>query len=137
MDFQTAFLSLNWLAVIVAAVSCFVVGGIWYSALFSKAWMKANGFDDQYMKKGSPVVIFGVSLVAAFLIALNLALFLGPAATAGSGALAGFLAGFFWVGLAFAITYLFERRPFSLFAINAGYHVVSFTIMGLIIGAWH
>ena len=29
--------ALNWLAVLVAAVSAFVVGGIWYGPLFGKA----------------------------------------------------------------------------------------------------
>ena len=33
--------TINWLAVLVAGISSFVVGGIWYSpGLFGKAWMK-------------------------------------------------------------------------------------------------
>ena len=35
---------LNWLAVLVAAVSTFLIGGLWYSpAMFGRAWMSANG----------------------------------------------------------------------------------------------
>ena len=35
--------SINWLAILVAAISAFVVGGIWYSPImFSNAWMKEN-----------------------------------------------------------------------------------------------
>ena len=35
--------TINWLAVLVAGISAFVVGGIWYSpALFGKAWMPAS-----------------------------------------------------------------------------------------------
>jgi len=32
---------------------------------------------------------------------------------------------------------LFEFRPLKLWAINAGYQVIVFSIMGAIIGAWH
>ncbi|MCO4255218.1 DUF1761 domain-containing protein [Pseudarthrobacter sp. HLT1-5] len=33
------------------------------------------------------------------------------------------------------VNYLFERRSLTLFAINAGYNIVTFTAMGAIIGA--
>jgi hypothetical protein len=39
--------SLNYLAVLVAAISTFVLGGLWYSPLlFGKAWMRANNFNE-------------------------------------------------------------------------------------------
>ena len=42
------FASINWLAVLVAGISAFVVGGIWYSpGLFGKAWMKDNNFTEE------------------------------------------------------------------------------------------
>ena len=34
-----------------------------------------------------------------------------------------------------ATGYLFERRSFKLWTINAGYHTVQFTLIGAIIGA--
>jgi hypothetical protein len=34
------------------------------------------------------------------------------------------------------VVYLFEQRPLAHWAVNAGYHVVSYSIMGLILGAW-
>jgi len=34
------------------------------------------------------------------------------------------------------VTYLFERKPMKLFLINAGYHAVTFPLMGLILGLW-
>ena len=67
--------AVNWLAVIAAAVSMFVIGGLWYSALFQKQWMAANGFTDEDMKRGSPAVIFGVAFVLSLLMAANLAFF--------------------------------------------------------------
>ena len=47
------------------------------------------------------------------------------------------MAGFTYVAAALGITYLFEMRSFTLWAINAGYQVVVFSIMGAILGAWH
>ena len=35
--------SLNWLAVLVAAASGFVIGGLWYGPLFQKPWMRLSG----------------------------------------------------------------------------------------------
>ena len=52
------------------------------------------------------------------------------------GAMVGFMAGMFWVAASIGVTYLFERKPLSLFLINAGYHVVTYTLMGIILGAW-
>jgi hypothetical protein len=128
---------LNFLAVIVAAVSTFVIGGLWYSPLmFQRGWMAANGFSEADVAGGNMAKIFGVSFVFALVMALNLAMFLAdPGTTAAWGATAGALAAI-WVALGIGTVALFERRPFSYTAINGGYWVVSFTLMGLIIGAW-
>jgi hypothetical protein len=129
---------INWLAVVAAAVSTFVLGGLWYSkALFGRAWMSANNLDDTDLAKGNMVKIFGLSLVFAVIMAANLAAFLAePKTTATWGATAGFLAGFGWVALAIATIALFERRSWKYMLINGGYMTVSFVIMGLILGAW-
>jgi hypothetical protein len=127
----------NWLAVIVAALSTFLIGGLWYSpAVFGKAWMKENGFTEEGMKGGNMVKIFGLAFILGLVASVNLAMFLGPTDDAGMGAFYGFLAGFGWVATFVGTHYLFERKSFKLFLINAGYSVVSLTIMGLIIGAW-
>lgn len=136
MDMREAMDAVNYWAVLVAALSAFVAGGLWYSVLFAKIWMKANGFTEQELKKSNMGLIFGGSFVLALAIAYILALFLGPDRDASMGATAGLMAGLFWVAAAFGITYLFERKPLTLFFVNAGYHVVTFTLMGLILGAW-
>ena len=136
MEIQAALDSVNYLAVLVAALSAFLVGGLWYSALFAKPWMRANGFTEADARSGNPALIFGGSLVLALVIAFILVLFLGPARDLAIGVSAGLMAGAFWVAAAFGITYLFERKPLKLFLINAGYHVVAFTVMGAILGAW-
>lgn len=136
MDFQQALESINYLAVIVAALSAFVIGGLWYSVLFGKAWMVENGFDDEKLKNSNMAMIFGGSFILSLIISFILVLFLGSERDAMFGASAGFMAGLFWVATAMGITYLFERKSLKLFFINAGYHVITFTVMGLILGMW-
>jgi len=129
---------INFLAVVVAAVVGFGVGAIWYSpVLFSNAWLKETGIKKDGDQQRSPALIFGLAFLATLVIAFNLAMFLGPQASLATGALYGFFAGFGWVAMSFAINDLFELRSFKLYAINAGYYTLIFTIMGAIIGAWH
>ena len=136
MDMTEAMDAVNYWAVIVSALSAFLIGGIWYSPLlFMKGWLKANKYEKDY-KFPRPALTFGGSFVLALIISYVLVLFLGPDRDAMMGATAGFMAGVCWVAAAFGITYLFENKPLSLFFINAGYHAVTFTLMGFILGAW-
>jgi uncharacterized membrane protein len=137
MDMQNAFHNLNWLAIIVAAVSAFMLGGLWYSPLmFVKKWMKETGITQESTKNANMLKLFGFSFILSFIASFFLAMFIGAGAGGAVGALAGFMAGFGWVFTFLGIIYLFESRSLALFMINAGYSVVSMTIMGFIIGIW-
>lgn len=124
-------------AVLVSALSTFLIGGLWYSpGVFGKAWMRENGFTEEGMKNSNMIKIFGLAFFLAVIAAVNLAMFMGPEDKPEMGALWGFLAGFGWVATFVGTHYLFERKSFTLFLINAGYSIVSLTIMGVIIAAW-
>jgi len=129
---------INYFAVLAAAVSTFVLGGLWYSPLlFGKAWMRANNFSDADVQTFSKARMFGWSIIFSLVMALNLAMFLAaPDTNASWGATAGALAGLGWVAMSIAIIGLFENKSWGYIAINGGYVTVAFTIMGLIIGAW-
>ena len=134
MDFST----INWLAVVVAAVSSFAIGSLWYSpVLFSKPWQKESGMTDEKIKSGNMGKIFGLAFVLSFIISLCLALLFAGQVGFTDGLMYGFFTGAFWVATAIGILYLFEHRSLKLWFINAGYHIVSFTVMGGILGAWH
>ena len=46
--------AVNILAVLIAAVSSFLLGGLWYSpALFGKAWQREVGLTDEQLAKGN------------------------------------------------------------------------------------
>ena len=128
--------SVNWLAVVAAALSSFLLGGIWYSVLFAKAWQAAAGLTDEQAKGGNKALIFGGSFVLALIASATFAMFLGklPMMTA---TLYGLCAGLTWVAGSFGINYLFERKSLKLFLINGGYHTLQFTLIGLILGLWH
>ena len=46
----------------------------------------------------------------------------------------GLAVGVGWVATSFGVNYLFAGRKLALFAIDAGYNVVLFALMGVIIG---
>ena len=128
----------NILAVLAAAVATFVLGGLWYSpALFGKAWQREAGVTDEQMRTSNKVMIFGLAFVLSLIAAFVFALFLGPRPPVNLGLGAGFAAGLCWVAASFGINYLFEQRSFKLWLINAGYHTLQFTIIGLILALWH
>ena len=129
--------SLNYWAILVAAVSTFLIGGLWYSPMmFTKPWMKENGYTEEDLKGANMPMIFGVAFILALIMSFNLAAFLGPEQNLVWGISAGALAGIGWVATAFGVTYLFERKSMKLFLINAGYHIVAFMVMGAILGVW-
>ncbi len=130
--------SVNHLAVIIAALSTFLIGGLWYSpVLFGKAWQRENGLSDTDLQQGNMATIFGLSFLFSLLMAYNLAFFLNdPSIDLSMGTLYGFLTGFGWVAMALFIIGLFERKSWKYMLINGGYMIVAFTVMGAILGAW-
>jgi hypothetical protein len=134
MDFST----INYLAVIAAALSTFVLGGLWYSpALFGKAWMRANNFTSEELQTFSKARMFGWSFLFSLVMAFNLAMFLAePRTDVTWGMTAGALAGLGWVAMAIAVVGLFENKSWTYILINGGYMTVAFIIMGAIIGGW-
>lgn len=130
------FPDINYLAVLLSSLSFFIIGSIWYSPLlFASAWMKELGFKKDPQTNRSMLKIFGLSFLLMFIMAFNLAAFIGNDAGFQFGLTAGALTGLGWVALALGILYLFERKSFRFWLINAGYMAVGFTAMGAIIGA--
>ena len=128
---------INWLAIIVAGLSAFMVGGIWYSKpLFGNAWMTDSNLTTEQIQTGSKGKIFGFTAVFSLIMAVNLGMFLADAKTdLAWGTTAGFLAGI-WTFSAIAIHSLFELKSWRYIFINGGYSLVSLTLMGAIIGVW-
>lgn len=129
--------TVNWLAVLCAAVSAFVLGGIWYSpALLGKAWMTENNLTVAEVQAGNKAKIFGWSFILTLIMAANLSMFLNtPDMSLSMGTTYGALAGL-WVFCGVAIVALFEHKSARYIFINGGYCLVALALMGAIIGAW-
>lgn len=133
MDFS----QVNLFAVFIAALSSFALGGIWYSPLlFQRIWMEACGLTELDLKATNPKWIFGGSFFLSLFVALSLSLFLGPNPSLGVSVGAAFSIAVCWVSSSYGISYIFEQRPLKLFMVNSGYHILQFTLMGLILGLW-
>jgi len=129
---------INYLGVVVAALSSFLVGFLWYAPfLFGNVWMKEAGLTDEKIKQANMIKIFGLSFLLSLVICFNLAAFLGPEADLIWGMTAGGLAGIGWVSASLGILYLFERKSVKLFLIDAGYQTISYIVAGGILGVWH
>jgi hypothetical protein len=129
--------TVNWLAILVAGISAFVLGGVWYSpALFGKAWMTENNMTIDDVRKGNKAKIFGWSFILSLVMAVNLGMFLGtPDIKAAQGIMYGALTGL-WIFCGIAIVGLFEHKSARYIFINGGYMIVALTLMGAIIGTW-
>jgi len=132
--------NINFLALIVAAIASFALGSVWYTALFGKVWQKEVGLTEDSMKTGSIPLIFGASFILIFLMDFGLAVILqgqaGGKVTLSSGALYGLLIGLFFVATSIGINILYQRKSFTLWAIDTGYQVFYLALSGAILGAW-
>ncbi len=132
--------SINYLAVLVAAVVPMVLGGLWYSPLlFAKKFMALVGKTQEELKKHfNPARDYGLSFLTALVMSYILAHFVSytRATTIGSGMQTGF-----WLWLGFVVTtnsstVIFEGRKSGLYWINMGYNFVCLLVMGAILAVW-
>lgn len=125
----------NWLAVAIATVAAFMLGGLWYSkVLFGTAWMQEVGLTEDAINNNNMAKTFGGTIILQILAATALSALIGADSTWLSGLQTGLWVGLFWISTAYGVTYLFEQRSVRLLLINAGYYVVLYAIMGIIIG---
>lgn len=124
-----------WL-IIAAAVSAFVLGGLWYGPLFQKAWCRENGHPDDF-QAGHPAKVFGTSFVFAFLAAGAYLHLVGYSDDVIAETLKGAAVGAGVAATSFGINYQFAGRSFKLFLIDGGYHTIQFALYGAIFAAFH
>lgn len=137
MDMSSAAGGLNWLAIIAAAACGFVLGGLWYGPLFGKAWMGASGMTEERARAANRAQTFPLTYLLNLIAATSLAMFIGSRSDGRFGLIAGVLTGATFISTALGVMYLFEQRPLKLWAINSGFQILNFGVMGLVLGAWH
>lgn len=129
----------NYLAIAVAAIACFLLEAFWYS-YFLQTWLDGIGRTRQWMLSAgiSPAIQYGTALVSAAVIAMTIS-----CVTQLTGRQTVFrgirVAVLLWVGIVvttWGTEYIFEVRPVSLFAVNAGFWLLGMVFMGAIVGGW-
>jgi hypothetical protein len=139
---------LNGLAIVVSVVACFLLGGLWYGAIFGKAWRNAMGFTGDAkpsgaeFARGALINIIGLFLMS-FVMSHQVLVWRPSVWNVGTDAAPhyySFFAGLFlWAG--FVVPMLlngvgYERRSWKAFFITAGYHLVSLQLMAMILSYW-
>jgi hypothetical protein len=132
---SVSLLQVNWLAILAATASAFLLGGLWYGPLFKKAWCREAGMDPD-TKPAHPGRVFAVAIICAFLAATIFSMLMPPSANAVDGFGVGFVVGLFFVSMSFGINYAFAQRSLKLWMIDSGYHILQFILYGAILGAW-
>jgi uncharacterized protein DUF1761 len=138
----------NWLAIFVAAIVMFILGGLWYSpVLFAKRWVALQGKTEEQMRAQAAAanmpVLYISAFGCAFITAAVMGHFLAHMASlnvmepgAAHGALFGFVA---WLGFAAPTSYataIFTGTPKQKWLIDSTYNLVSFVLAGIILAVW-
>jgi len=133
---------INWLAVLVAAFVTFMLGGLWYTALFGRTWQRLHGYSEADVKalqaKRPPPVFFGTMLACYLVMAVSMAIVVQwtGASTLAGGAAVGLV---LWLGFAGAIGLtgaIAVHFPVSSFAIDALYQLIYCVASGALLAAW-
>jgi len=127
-------------SILIAAAAMWLIGAAWYSpALFAQAWAREAGINPEQKPDGKTMMrMFGGSYLLMVLGAAVLDCILTnwtPGQSFSHGLGVGFLCGVLG-GVFTGINYIYEYRGLKLFFINAGYYLVGFCTMGLVLSAF-
>lgn len=136
-------MKINMMAIAVAVIVNFVLGFLWYTPLFGKAWGKEMGYspdakpDKSALMKGMLFMVIG-NFFFAYVFAHNIAAWsfvpgmkeMGATSNAMSAAIFTWL-GFYFPGELGATVW--EKKSWKLFFINTGYHLASLIVVALIL----
>src|SRR2546423_6576137 len=144
---------INYLAVLVAGIVIFVLGGLWYSpVLFVKPWLALQNRTEEQMRaqaaSANMPLMYASAFITGVITAWALALVLahisrdpgmaeaGGGVSVAHGAMIGFVC---WLGFAATTSYataLFFGKPRKLWFIHTAYNLVSFVLVGSTLAAW-
>lgn len=134
---------INMMAILVAVAANFVLGFIWYTPLFGKAWAKEMGLDTSVkpsggeMAKGMIFMVIG-NFFLAYVFAHNIAAWsFVPGMDEMSKTTSIMNTTIFtWLGFYLPVDIgivTWEKKSWKLFGINTGYHFVMLLVAAIIL----
>ncbi len=127
---------IDWIVVFIGTILNMLIGFFWYSKwIFGTTWMKLSEISEKHLKNYKSSMLYG--LIVSFITVFFLAFFEGllGITTVSDGMFVGFC---FWLGFVATTqisSVIWHQKPFSLFLIDSGYKLLSFVVVGGLIGA--
>ncbi len=134
-------MKINYLAVLVATVLHFVLGGVWYGVIFSNKFIQLMNWNEAQLQEitaKSNGKEYLIAFAASFVLVYILAHFVQYTK---ARTVAGGIQTAFWLWLGFVATtqiatVIFEGRNFGLYLLNVGYQLVGCAIAGALLAIW-
>lgn len=117
--------------VLAGTAAFFIVGALWYGVIFAGPWQRAAGLTNTQLQAGNMGMIFALAFAFEMLIAMvlwHLVARTDPKPFVVMMMAVGFAAGVMIPAI--GVNYLFLRKPFALFLIDAGHFLVGMAAMG-------
>ncbi|HEX2607692.1 MAG TPA: DUF1761 domain-containing protein [Flavisolibacter sp.] len=132
-------LNLNWLSIVLSSIVYFLLGGIWYTVLFGKKWVRYQKIDleDPNAKKDAGRIMM-ISFLMMFLLNSGIAILIfriQPVEIL-SGLKIGILTGVCFTACGISISYLYVKKPLALHLIDCGYHIIGNILSACILVNW-
>ena len=139
-------IKINFIAIIVAVIANFVLGALWYMPIFGKLWAKEKGFDlnekpdKSVMFKGMFYMVIG-NLLFAWVFAHNIAAWQFVPGIKEMGNMPNIMMSAIFTWLGFYLpgnlgATVWEKKSWTLFFIDAGYHLASLFLVAFILTVW-
>ena len=131
-------LAMNWMAIICAAAAYWVIGAIWYTALFGKTWAAAIQQHGVKLEPSGMAAKMIGNFLCNIVAAVMMARLIGRTGIAelGYGLKLGAGVGLGFSASALTIQYLWESKPFKVWLIDCSYHFFGCIALGAILAVW-
>jgi hypothetical protein len=132
-------ITLNWVAILVAAIASFLFEALWFS-IFMNQWLTGIGRTKEWLLGTglNPAIQYGVAILCSIVAATVLSICIQASGeqTARRGILCAVVIWFGFIATSWAKAYIFEVRTLQIYAINTGYDLIELMLIGAIVGAW-
>ena len=135
VSFDTS--TFNWIAIVLAGLSAWIIGGIWFSPpVFGRRWMAALGMKPE--DAGNPAPGFAAALVISIIGAFFLRWVIGVAGATSivEGIEVALIIWFAFILLPSAPGLLFTKSSRTAFALVQVQHAIAISAMGIVLTAY-